>query len=842
MDTTVIPNEPKVLHAELQEAHDKSIRRDERAQQYTGFGATGGGQHLTKTYLAVVTEGVTKKLSGARPKANTIEFRFERLVRQLGPELVALALLQSGLHAVGMQSTHRDAVMAIGSALYDECWAGKLLQTDRKVALRIGKQVTENFGSVALRKERARAAAEKAGFTMAEWTRPMLAHAGQWGMNILLEALPHVFVLRDIPGAKEQKEWTIGEEGLEEAQQAITEAVLKSPVYQPRKERPADWTAFHARVAEDDRTLSSAPILRTGHKDIISAAKHAIRTGQMAPAVRAVNLLQSVPFRINTWIMDVIQECFDRGVDVDGLPPKKPLEVPKKLPDAEFNALPVEQRRLLAKTIRGRKKANRAIKSDIMQFGIDMKVARRFALADRFHTPMNMDWRGRVYSLTHFNFQREDRVRGMFLFAEGEAIGEEGLYWLKIHVANCGAFEKVDKKSMEERVRWVDDNIELLRSYARRPLANTGWTKADSPFLFLAACRELVSAVNIGPTYVCNLPVSFDGSCSGLQHLAAMTRAPEGSHVNLTDNETPADVYQLVADIAKQTIEADLNSDELFGKDEAARPLKQLARLALAYGVNRKLVKRNVMTFAYSSKEFGMSEQHYEDTMEPLELEVLKGLRGDHPFGESEGEWRLCSRYLAKRVLAAIKTVVRLPALAMEFMQTLAKKLAHEGKPLRWTSPAGIPWINRYHERTTERIKLWCYDQGVNVQVKMVVATGYEAPIAKEKAAAGVAPNFVHANDASHLLLTVCAAADEGIVDVATVHDSFGCLPSRATRFNQIIREAFLRMYTEHDILAELLESARADLTPANHEKLPELPEKGTLNLGEILHARYAFA
>jgi DNA-directed RNA polymerase len=51
------------------------------------------------------------------------------------------------------------------------------------------------------------------------------------------------------------------------------------------------------------------------------------------------------------------------------------------------------------------------------------------------------------------------------------------------------------------------------------------WTKADSPFLFLAACRELVAALSIGPAYVCHLPVSFDGSCSGLQHLSAAMRA-----------------------------------------------------------------------------------------------------------------------------------------------------------------------------------------------------------------------------------------------------------------------------------------------------------------------------
>jgi DNA-directed RNA polymerase len=625
--------------------------------------------------------------------------------------------------------------------------------------------------------------------------------------------------------------------------------VCKSPVYQPRTERPKDWDRFVMRVAEDDRTLDRARLLRTGHKDIMSAAAYAIRSGVMAPALKAVNTLQSVPFRINTWIMDIIVECYNNNIAVEGLPSWRKLAVPKKLPADEFNELSVEQRRLLAKTRKGRLKANRSNDADVIQFTEDMEIATRMALVDSFYGPMNLDWRGRVYGLTHFNFAREDRVRALFLFANGEPIGEEGIHWLKMHVANCGAFDKVDKKPIEERIKWVDENLTLLTDYVNRPLYNTGWTQADSPFLFLAACRELIAALAFGPAYVCSMPVSFDGSCSGLQHLAAATRAPEGQHVNLTDNATPADVYQLVADIAKASIEADLSSEELFGKKDDDKPerktiapLKKLARIALAYGVDRKLVKRNVMTFAYSSKEFGMSEQQYEDTMEPLELKLLKGEIENHPFGDTEDEWRLAARYLAKRVLAAIKEVVRLPAEAMEFMQKLAKALAHEGKPLRWTSPAGVPCINRYHESTTERIELFCYSKGVKVRTRVTVAVGHETPIAKDKAAAAIAPNVVHSMDAGHLLLTVAACADEGITDIATVHDSFGCLPSRAGRFNQIIREQFLKMYTDHDVLAELLESARADLTPANHDKLPPLPMKGALDLKEILNAKYAFA
>jgi DNA-directed RNA polymerase, mitochondrial len=70
-----------------------------------------------------------------------------------------------------------------------------------------------------------------------------------------------------------------------------------------------------------------------------------------------------------------------------------------------------------------------------------------------------------------------------------------------------------------------------------------------------------------------------------------------------------------------------------------------------------------------------------------------------------------------------------------------------------------------------------------------------------------VALNFVHPLDAAHLR-TVDAAVAEGISSIATVHDSFGCLSSRAARFRRLIREEFVRMYREHDVLAEVFEQA----------------------------------
>jgi DNA-directed RNA polymerase len=371
----------------------------------------------------------------------------------------------------------------------------------------------------------------------------------------------------------------------------------------------------------------------------------------------------------------------------------------------------------------------------------------------------------------------------------------------------------------------------LIKQTATDPLAPSSlkwWTQAEKPWLFLAACMELSSALQTGASYVSALPVSWDGSCSGLQHLCAMTRAPEGSYVNLTCSPEPQDVYQRVADACAIRVMAD------------AAEGNELAQKCLAYGITRSLVKRNVMTYSYSSKRYGMTQQLLDDVMEPLRLEVVTGFRLEHPFGSDEQEHELAARYLAAHIYASIEEIVELPAKAMHFLQTLARASARENKGLRWVTPVGLSWTNKYYEQDVRRVQLFLYDKGVKLPYNTSIAVGYTRDINKRRATNGVAPNFVHACDASHLMMVVNAAHVEGIKHYALVHDSFGCHAAHAERYHLIIREQFVRLYTEHDVLAEVLKQAREDLPGA---ELPEAPpDYGNLNIEEVLNARYAFA
>jgi DNA-directed RNA polymerase len=794
----------------------------DRVARDFGYGQTIGALGITQDALKPLTEHIQERINNFNNLSEADpEKAFLYVVRNLSAETIALSALNEALGAIAVGKNALQVRVSLAHGIAGECWAKGLLEKDEALFSRIDRVVRRKHGNLKYRKQAARSVAARAGFRVRSWDRKERLIAGNVLLDCLLKALPEIFQFEAVEG--ETGYLIIAPGALALAERAVEQALRLKPVFVPCTEPPKPWTGFFDGGYWDERTRLRASVVRTFNKETVGAVRAAIKAGAMQPHLDALNALQSTAWTINKPVLEVLKWAYENKVPVAGLPPQEDVPKPVK-PDA-WEFMDDTEKRTWKYKFSQVKERNRSFVSNRVLFKHDTETADLLAQSERFWTPMNCDWRGRVYSVCHFNFQRDDRVRALFLFADGQPIGEDGLRWLKIHAANCGGFDKIDKKPLDERVKWTDENLSKLLKCAGTPKDCQSvqfWTKAKTPFLFLAACMELTAALAKGPQYLTRLPVSFDGSCSGLQHLAAMTRDEETAKlVNLIPSATPQDVYESVADLVTKRI----------ATDSAA-----LAKTVSAFGVDRALVKRNVMTYSYSSKKFGMSQQLVEDLMRPLAFKVLAGELDKHPFGDDDG--RDASKYLASHIYDAIETLVHRPAAAMRMLQKCARALAHEGKPVAWETPLGLPWINRYHAPTLKRLNLWLNDS----RVRMVYADGGEKQIDKDKAANGVAPNFVHALDATHLLMVALACSRENITQLATVHDSFGCLAPQAARFNQIVREQFVKLYEEHDVLKEVLDQAKHDLTVHNQQRLPTVPDYGSLNLREVINAEYAFA
>lgn len=847
-----------IFETEYNATRDRYIKQQDRLQKQEGFGSTDGGMALVQGHLDQLLTTFDHHLDLAR-NANGIVAGLVPNLLQMDRRLLALCALQTLLHTLGDGVAFGQQVANLGLALEAECFRAGLTKHDRKLEAEVARRARDVRGRTAVRRGKARAEAARLGYKVPEWAHDCLMAAGGWMMDWTLSTLPDLFV---IEGANEWKSIRLTEGALAIAQAAVDRCSEQRPVFLPRPTCPDPWTRL---VATDD-TGPFLPqrhmLIRTRSQDRLATVKEAILDGSAQPTLDGLNALQSVSRKINRRVLLVQMACKYLGIEVGGLPGKRldMQEQAKKVGcdmTTPWADLSQEQRRLWATTARAVRNHNSALVGEELTLAEDWAAAKMYR-SQPFWTPMNLDWRGRTYARCRFNFQRDDRVRALFLREHGEPLGDQGLDALMIHAANCYAGNsvegdksspKTDKIPFKERIAWAVKNLDLICACARSPLTERFWMTADAPWSFLAVSFEILGAKETSGPYVCHLPVAFDGSCSGIQHLSLLTKAQqEATLVNLTSTAAPADIYSAVALVAEEQIAIDAKRtdwpEDHNGESTAWRG--DLARLALAYGIDRKMAKRNTMTWAYSSKRYGMGGQQQEDLMDKLSHDILTGKHPEpHPFAPyhrgSVDHPGKAARYLGGIFYDAIEQVMSLPGQAMLMLQGLAKTLAHEGKYVKWVSPAGLPCINHYNPITVDRLALYTHIRGVKVRHQTLVATGEEATVDKAKAASGISPNFVHSHDAAHVHLVAGACAKEGI-ELDTVHDSFACLPNHAARMNAILREQLVAMYDDTNLLQEVWDRAACALTASGQQRLPPVPIPGTLDVREVLNAEYAFA
>lgn len=803
-----------------------------------GFGDTEEGLKLTEVIYEDYIEIFSSMMANLRNRKGY------RKTTKLMLELPVDTLVCVGLNAAlsclfNDNNTIGNTLRTIGTAVYVECHGRALVLWNAEEAKRLEALVKYKHGSLKHRRIALRGYARKLkSFSFEAWSDPERICAGKTVLEAILQG--PAFCLND------NQQLDLTPQAMAHLEDISSDLVLRRLVGVPMTGAPLRWEESVLYIPTPEGVPLPYPLVRSFQKPVRAHVDRAVRSGQAQPVLDALNAIQSVLWRINEPILSLVKHCYDHDIAVPGLPPRKDLNIPDK-PKA-WEDMTQDQRYAWRCKANEVATINRGFSGERKILAQDIATAEHLCGQD-YWIPHNIDYRGRVYGIPHMQFQRQAHIRALFQFAEGQVLNTEGLYWLKVHVANVGDFNKISKQDFDSRVWWTDDNLERILATAADPLSDLWWTEADKTFMFVAACMALRDALEGKPVHI---PTSFDGACSGLQHLSAMSRCEDTAKlVSLVPAKKPSDIYQTVADLVKTKVEADLTSERVleFRKADPENPkgeriidrrvrIADLARLLLDYGVTRSLVKRNVMTYSYSSKRAGMQDQILEDTMRPLQLQVLSGELEQHPFGEDGGY--AAARYLSEVTYASIVETVKRPAVVMKYLQDIARVMSHEERPVTWTTPLGLPVMLRCPNMDTEQVDIFLHDKGIKKRLRP--RTAVEAGgISKTAATQAIAPSLVHAYDAAHLMMVVLEAKKQGINNVALVHDSFGCLPNDAARFRHIIKETFVKLYAENDPLEQIRQENCAYLG-ANGYRLPDAPAKGELNIEEVLYAEYSFA
>jgi len=178
--------------------------------------------------------------------------------------------------------------------------------------------------------------------------------------------------------------------------------------------------------------------------------KDAIRNADLTKVYEGLNVLGRIPWRVNKNVLDVALKCWEEGVVLGDIPPQTDYDVPplpEKLKYTDFNSLEDEEKEAqiqvlkaykdgIAKHFRFKQK-NVDLHSLRCSAMLKLNQAKKFQNFEEIFFPYNVDFRGRAYPVPpHLSIVGSDLCRALLMFAHPKPLGPNGLYWLKVHLAN----------------------------------------------------------------------------------------------------------------------------------------------------------------------------------------------------------------------------------------------------------------------------------------------------------------------------------------------------------------------------------------------------------------------
>jgi len=482
-----------------------------------------------------------------------------------------------------------------------------------------------------------------------------------------------------------------------------------------------------------------------------------------------------------------------------------------------------------------------------------------------FYLPIQCDFRGRTYYRTsQVTPQGSDLKKSLICFpprtASGKGIVEK---WareeaLAIHMSNLAGIDGIDKASLKERLKWWNDFRYSHRDFDWTRLS-TSINCFDKPLQFLAHYTLFRGGREN------QIPIQIDGTCNGLQHLSAMFGDEDLAHlVNIYDSNEPGDVYKHVAFIASNLL-----------KLESCKH-SWVSRVSQV-DIDRDFVKRCVMTLPYGVTRQGMEDQIISKYAAQVELNApLKQAYLECLHKDSNGNWspdseaveagylaytnrtddiskhpllRMDARKVTGLVWKAIEETLPVAVRAMESFRAIGKMAGPY--ILEWdTGLMSVRQSKAKHASKQLRFK------GLHMPdiAKRLSLSVKQDEIDKASHSSGIIANFIHSQDAAHLVNTL-EHMPEG-APLAACHDSFWTNLDHIGELNRQCRRTFYNMYSHKvhyggwamtrpirlidpksgDVVEEW-----ASLYEAAAAASCEFPEYGQLDLDRVKQSRWFF-
>ena len=849
----------------IAEAYNETMKQDgrrkfnEKYQQAENVTEQAPEYSQLKQVLDLVADGLSKDIEEARRGKGRRPTWLNDLMH-LDPRQLALIGLQTCYNAVLRDSTLSSVTQEIGSLIDRECLALELLHSEDEEAnknnRRIVKMVSEAHTSAHVRLKALRNIATKNGtksvyFGIEEKKGDRKMHMKRRTANaapVLSAIFEHCNVFqKDTQYTTPKNSITrlsFTDEAMRQIENSKEYLQWSQPLLKPiPMDTPNPWQGFHTGAYKDWRLAECVKLVRGASAKQIEAIEHSFK-GETPEHFRALNALQETRLCINEEMLEVVEWCWETRQSFGKFPKRDTPDFPR-LPE-DHMTMDQDLKKAIKEDQREWRNTDRRVKGAEAVMKQDLQIANELAVHDWFTIPWACDFRGRFNMVPSFNYHRDDHIKSLFQFQRGRVVDGQNIRWLKIHIANCSGFEKIDKAPLDERVAWFNKNEGVLLDMAKDYKSSLGqWSGADSPFQMLAAIFEYARYLEEGDDFVGFIPISLDGTNSGVQHYSMLTLGEdEGKLVNLVPQAEMADLYQTVADKVQTRLTADLSDSSDFRKNPITKA--ELARIWLDYGVDRKLCKRPSMVFAYSSVAAGMTGQFMEDVMKPLQRDVSYGDIEFHPIARTNKERKVAARYLAEHCYDSIVETLPKAAEAMKWIQSCTNVLSKQNKLVNWTSPSGFRVFHNYLKRDRVETKIFLFDTAVGMRTRSKVSLSLDTgKVDVRKNTASVAANTIHSFDAAGMAKTIVLLLDSGATeDFFMIHDSFA-ISGDVDDLYHGVRDAHIEMYEAENLLLKWQEELRQQLDhPFDFERseVDPIPQMGNLDLQLIRESQFCFS
>jgi DNA-directed RNA polymerase len=421
-----------------------------------------------------------------------------------------------------------------------------------------------------------------------------------------------------------------------------------------------------------------------------------------------------------------------------------------------------------------------------------------------------MDNRGRMYPVSRYlSPQGTGFVKAMLMFGSPCTLTEEGVENVKQYLAKLFGHEKMTKQARLEQFEGIADQIAEVGYAVNSGLVSIPhkelWAGTDA-MMCLAAASEWVKIYHnpVGAEWY--LPVTIDGTCNGIQHIAAITRDAElASYVNVIDayGDVPADIYGMCIDIAKQEL-----------RDRASAGDK-VAAYWLNYELTRKLSKSAVMVTPYNASN-GTKAGNITKAMS-IEIPDFKDIPRDTRV------------YLRDVILAATLKVTKSAvdnysaAIRSSTVQYVDTSSGYTVTHI-YTTPLGL--------KVYPKIKTITNSKQFTMfgKIYTIAYSDFTLPLNKGSLANQTCPNVIHSYDSSHMIMSMNELLTQHPdANVWLIHDEFGTDPNHLNTLQHIIRDKFVELHDNYP-----LESIMAKPLTVEYKV-------GSLNLEDVKKSKFLF-